>query len=114
MTAAKHTPGPWRLDERRSPDGLVARINSSRWDALAEVVVRMDDSDADDPVGLANASLIQAAPDLLALAKRYASECAECGGTGIARDPDTNMGGPCPDCADIRAVLAKAEGTTNV
>ena len=42
--------------------------------------------------------------ELLALAKRHASECSECGGTGLIAD--------CAlcDCADIRAVIARAEG----
>lgn len=49
------------------------------------------------------ARLIAAAPDLLALAKQYASECSECGGTGKCLDDSS-----CEDCADIRAVIAKA------
>ena len=62
---------------------------------------------------------------LLALAKRCASECSECGGTGAVQVccgspdqsgsddevccgvPDTE---PCGACADIRAVIEKAEG----
>ena len=62
---------------------------------------------------------------LLALAKRYASECSECGGTGAVQVccgspdqsgsddevccgvPDTE---PCGACADLRAVIEKAEG----
>lgn len=60
-------------------------------------------------VRIADARLITAAPDLLALAKQYASECAMCGGTN--RDPwNSPNGKPCSDCADIRAVIAKAEG----
>ena len=50
---------------------------------------------------------------LLALAKRYASECGTCSGT--ARILVTvNAGVPeyddCGACADIRAAIAKAEG----
>lgn len=68
--------------------------------------------------GIANARLGAAAPELLALAKKYASECAECGGRGFntqAGEPFTpeasnNEVIPCDDCADIRAVIAKAEG----
>lgn len=60
-------------------------------------------------------SLVSAAPDLLALAEKYASECAECGGEGLVT-LHTHQGGididaedqPCRDCADIRAVIAKA------
>ena len=51
--------------------------------------------------------------DLLAFAKRYASECGTCSGT--ARILVTvNAGVPeyddCGACADIRAAIAKAEG----
>ncbi len=57
----------------------------------------------------ANTHLICAAPDLLALAKRYASECSGCDGQGNSKlsalHPEE-----CQDCADIRAVIAKAEG----
>lgn len=62
----------------------------------------------------ADAALIAAAPDLLDLAKQYADECAECGGTGSIwtkeHDPQDSKEVPCPDCADIRAVIDKAEG----
>jgi hypothetical protein len=56
---------------------------------------------------LANARLWAAAPDLLAMVQRYASECAECGG-----EP-TDDGAPCPECADIRAAIAKAAGAAS-
>lgn len=68
-------------------------------------------------------ALVKAAPDLLALARQYASECAECNGTGLI---SRSFGGdgfgdrcaaladaddqPCPECEDIRAVLALATG----
>ena len=57
--------------------------------------------------------LLVAATELLALAKQYASECGNCGGSGkiqrysMAHDPLDEE--ECPDCADIRAVIAKAE-----
>lgn len=64
----------------------------------------------------ANARLIAAAPDLLALAKQYASECAGCNGSGVGREAFSVLGGevtsvdiPCEDCADIRKVIAKVE-----
>lgn len=61
------------------------------------------------------ARLMAAAPELLALARQYASECGDCNGTGLVTIT-TWPGGievdnddqPCPDCADIRAVIAKA------
>ena len=56
--------------------------------------------------------------DLLAFAKRYASECGTCGGTGVklvwAANADHNdawdHSEPCAACADIRLVIEKAEG----
>lgn len=59
-------------------------------------------------------ALITARTELLALAKQYVSECAACSGTG--RAPILNATGhpagdiDCEDCADIRVVIAKAEG----
>jgi hypothetical protein len=100
------TPGPWHVDGYfiRRPDGKAVAealwFNKEMW---PEVDI--------DPV--ANAILIAAAPDLLALAKQYASECATCDGTEMVmgRGPDGEPDGDrCPDCADIRAVIAKAEG----
>lgn len=61
----------------------------------------------------ANARLIAAAPDLLALAKQYASECEECGGSGEIRFiGETDAQYQCNDCAHIRAVIDKATGAT--
>lgn len=51
---------------------------------------------------------------LLALAKRYASECGECGGTGIVRGRDSVTReyeeAPCEQCEDIRDVIARVGG----
>ena len=121
---AAHTPGPWVAQasehgeyphvyrpERIDKDGL------KYW---AERICVVHPSDADDdrvhhPIASANARLIASAPDLLALAKRYASECPKCGGTGLrdALGPDgfVTHTVDCAACADIRAVIAKAEGT---
>ena len=46
---------------------------------------------------------------LLALAKRYASECAECDGKGTWVGPDLHTE-PCDTCADLRALIARAKG----
>lgn len=55
----------------------------------------------------ANARLIASAPELLAIAQDYAASCAECDGTGVPEFGE-DAGKPCPDCADVRAVIAKA------
>ncbi len=46
-----------------------------------------------------------AAPDLLALAHQYASECGECAGTRVCPDD-----APCTECGFIWDVINKAEG----
>jgi hypothetical protein len=43
---------------------------------------------------------------LLTLVERYASECSSCDRKGTV-EYGPNAGKPCPDCADIRAVLAE-------
>ncbi len=48
--------------------------------------------------------------DLLALAKRYARECGTCEGRGFCIEPIDHEEIDCNDCADIRAVIEKAEG----
>ena len=102
MSAEKvaHTPGPWRVLPTNDcvieseKHGNIALVNLARMSA-------------------ADARLIAAAPDLLALAKRYASECAECDGDGrilvTFNDREAEYD-PCEACADIRAAIAKAEG----
>ena len=90
------TPGPWRVDEHNH-----CVIESARHGNIAIVnLARMSAADA---------HLIASAPELLALAKRYASECSGCDGQGNSKlsalHPEE-----CQDCADIRAVIAKAEG----
>lgn len=42
--------------------------------------------------------------------RKWASECGECTGTGSVWadwDGNENLYGPCPDCADIRALLGE-------
>lgn len=59
------------------------------------------------------AQLAAAAPELLALARQYASECGACRGTGLVTVHHRGMDcddQPCLECADIRAVIAKATG----
>ena len=58
-----------------------------------------------------HAALIGAAPELLAMVKRYASECGYCDGNGFAEEIEGNqiVHVPCRECADTRAVIAKAE-----
>lgn len=101
-----HTPGPWvvvigkNISVGPCPGKRVALCNYDNG-----------------PIEKANATLIAAAPKLLALAEQCASECASCNGTGLVSFK-TFPGGievdnddqPCQDCADIREVIAKATG----
>ena len=95
------TPGPWRVDEHNH-----CVIESARHGNIAIVnLARMSAADA---------HLIASAPELLALAKRYASACAWCSGTGtiehVPFDNGVSSTSKCIQCADIRAVIEKAEG----
>src|SRR5215469_17072022 len=104
---AGHTPGPWRLQQESvDPDWHIVTAPGGR--IMANVHI-----EAGNAMDEANARLITAAPDLLALAKQYASECAACSGTGRRLAVDAaGMPVPdvaCDDCADIRVVIAKAE-----
>ena len=111
MSAEKvaHTPGPWIIS--RDPRPNMEWNNSIAVAAkphleLCQLYHSGPGWTAQDE---ANARLIASAPELLALAKRYASECSGCDGQGNSKlsalHPEE-----CQDCADIRAVIEKAEG----
>lgn len=75
-------------------------------------MTRHSDGHSDLEVSAADMALIAAAPDLLALAHQFAGDCGRCAGTGLIEfdEHDYRAGEPCRDCADIRAVIKKAEG----
>ena len=110
MSGALHTPGPWIADFNTGPAPLVRREDGHPVCLLEDVRTGGPDRPA------ANARLIAAAPDLLALAHQVAGECAGCNGHGeivVNAGPSHDaqfQTEPCPDCADIRAVIARAEG----
>lgn len=118
--AAQHTPGPWEvMDTDETLGGMefmpVAHCadDPTRCRQICHVVAGDDgDQFRVSVTDQANANLIATAPELLALAEQYAEECAECDGTGEVNTLTDagNLGAtvPCPDCADIRAVIAKA------
>ena len=98
-------PGLWTVGFY-SPDGWVSESDHDDPDAAAQRVSRLNG-------GNWPTALTDAAPDLLALARRYASECGECSGTRVVPvghhdRPDTDV--PCGECADIWTVIDKAEG----
>lgn len=113
-TAAKHTPGPWRVvestriyDDTCSIEGAERRVALVPADDTKEIedgaIVESLSREAK-----ANAALIAAAPDLLAALER-----AE--GWVLGSHGEHNVGGKC-DCdrcetvRDVRAALAKARG----
>ncbi len=89
-----HTPGPWSVSARGYE---VCQADSKEF--VADCFGAYSQSALDK----ANARLIATAPELLALARQYASECGECAGAGITIDDK-----PCGECADIRAIIEKA------
>ena len=62
-----HTPGPWTV-ARTTTHGM--EISGSEWRRFARVYVRFEGDDEDSQVGLANAKLIAAAPELLEALKQ--------------------------------------------
>lgn len=119
--ANQHTPGPWLLnaDAHKHEPGFYGTPHEV---AAPEVYYSIHIGDVRITAFMkpADALLIITAPDLLALARQLASECAECGGRGFIHCEDGVIGrGPddvtptryhCEDCYDIRSVIAKAEG----
>ena len=107
--AAKHTPGPWKLNETRYPNGDmdVNAFNPNEKDyvfqhsALATVSAHTqnhgDWRDRDRSEVEANARLIAAAPDLLAAAKEAVAWAAQ---NGYCAKPFGNL----------TAAIAKAQG----
>lgn len=115
-----HTKGPWAIEGDSATGeraGHYVILTGKHGDSVRKIIARIYshlDLDAEGEIE-ANARLIASAPALLALVERFASECGECGGKGYIEIPDTcdttyyedNMQTfPCPDCADLRQVLA--------
>ena len=96
MSAAKHTPGPWAIDDHQAGDcyAYVIPESGSILGAICRVDLPLDSYGQ----GLADARLMAAAPDLLAalkaLLERYVLAI---GNEGI-------------ECLIARAAIAKATG----
>lgn len=98
--SAQHTPGPWKVS---AYGGTInpSVVEASHYGAIAIIGGKHRSRDEK----IANAALTASAPDLLALAHQYASECGECAGTRVCPDDS-----PCTECSDIWAVIDRAEG----
>lgn len=88
MSETKHTPGPWLIDE----NGMIYH----RPDPLTKYCIAEMESGLE-----ANASLIAAAPDLLAALKKMLPE---------ANRIDQHLRPTFETCEEARAAIAKAEG----
>lgn len=110
-----HTHGPWYVRDLH-PTRATFNIGtnpSDPYDGEVAVIFRNGSRIGAE----ANARLISAAPDLLKLAREYASACINCSGSAeITRntssdgDPLHDFAEPCPECEHIRDAIAKATG----
>lgn len=99
MSEAKmqaHTPGPWECYADLPSTDPSWHIVTSAGRTRVVANVHIEPGNATDE---ANASLISAAPDLLAACKACLDNC------GCQEDND-----PCANCARLEAAIAKAEG----
>ena len=110
---ATHTPGPWHFYIHEPTSVIEVGVPARPVGRKVVATLEIGFDEPFESQQRANARLIAAAPDLLALAKRYASECSNCDGEGrlfVQFEGRMEDVGPCEDCADIRAVIEKAEG----
>ncbi len=114
--SAEHTPGPWKVIGTTT-------VVRDEGPVIGATICEVEDVNAfvqNEERNAANARLIAAAPEMLAMLREAASWCADCNGSGVicigTRIEDHGLLGqeeladvePCPECADIRAVIAKA------
>lgn len=90
------------------PAGRELRLKRRHWaigdlDTRQGIAIVFGDDDS-------HARLIETGPEMLALVRRYASECIECNGTGFRKTHPAGATGDCFECADIRALIAKVKG----
>jgi hypothetical protein len=122
-----HTPGPWRYGPATNYEGFyIAPQATLPTLAAVQVGCLLSDGSRSHVNNItcfnfpgdteANARLIAAAPELLEMARRYASECAQCDGTGLFRNFNPRREAPqehgedCKECRTIRDLIAKAGG----
>ena len=107
---SEHTPGPWRMEAPREMGTMrsmpiVALYKNGDFRQEIGLVHEWTDLDDEHPQSDANARLIVAAPDLLAVCKIVSA--------GIWRDKERNacgLAGAAVAVHAIEAAIAKAEG----
>ena len=111
---ATHTPGPWHFYIHEPTSVIEVGVPARPVGRKVVATLEIGFDEPFESQQRANARLIASAPDLLALAKRYARRCGMCGGTGrrtaLGPDGSETHTVDCAACADIRAVIEKAEG----
>lgn len=93
-----HTPGPWKFDEPDNWYGLQARVCTDDFKPIAQVQL----SGWPKKVGLSNAALCAAAPELLAALEKIAIAPCNCASDGLPGDE-------CASCI-ARLAIAKPKG----
>lgn len=123
---SKYSPAPWRAEPYKVESGCDPNdygswaVFDSRPNTLPLALL---DHHRDGHGGFRasvgkHAQLIAAAPELLALAKEYASSCINCTGWGFTyqageaftQEETARERIECEECAHIRELIANAEG----
>lgn len=78
MSAAQHTPGPWTMGDSDLPVSKLAVCGGTRKHQTLLRLVSADFTGMPVDEALANARLIAAAPDLLAVLRQCAAALRQC------------------------------------
>ena len=100
---AKHTPGPWKIDEAEDLPLCVIQDNED-GQGICELQGELFTRETATPEQWANASLIAAAPDLLAALEAVWGGRYSAGENGCMVHLTLKM------CETIPAIIAKARG----
>ena len=104
MNTAKHTPGPWRIDDEQRDFRILA-------DGAAAPVAFISRLYREDlPPALANARLIAAAPDLLAALENLAASMDAGTAKILILDDEAYGGWRHGNIDSARAAIARAKG----
>jgi|GEM_PF-5341696 len=105
-TSTKHTPGQWYAIQWSRHAATTVVVDDPTL-LLGKRVIAECETEAD-------ARLVAATQDLLALAHQIATECGDCSGARVVptvlESGEYGRDAPCEQCADIWAVIDQAEG----